>query len=188
MNRSEGDSYSGDLVQREIDRLDERNKKQEHRIRNLETKAVQNVNLYFIFQAVILASTTLASSNSCHNWWIPVALSLLAAITNFLSFSSDMSKILKSREELDQNLSDLAFTKLYQLTRDELNQVLPGAPFNHQGGEIVRPKGGSLKKKWKRHLVVYLSIALFAAFTSVVMYGCHRILCHPGDRKCVKLC
>lgn len=171
----------------EIEREEEINKKQEHRIRNLEAKAVQNVNLYFIFQAVILASTTLSSSTSCRNSWIPIALSLVAAVTNFLSFFAGLSKILKSREELDQSLSDLAFIKLHKLRREQINQATPGAAFNHLGGEIVRPDAGSFKKR-RRHVVAYVCIGLFGGFSGMVMYGCHRILCHPGETKCVKLC
>ncbi|KAK4389226.1 hypothetical protein Sango_2259600 [Sesamum angolense] len=187
MNQSQGNSSSEDQIQREIDKLDQTNKKQEQRIRNLETKAVHNVNLYFIFQAVILASTTVATTTSCHDWWIPFTLSLVAAITNLLSFLGTISKVLKSREELDQKLSDIAFMKMYQITRDQLGQVLPGTPLTHQGSEIVRPKAG-LAKRWKRRVVVYASIALFVGFSAVVMYGCRSILCRPSSRKCVKLC
>lgn len=187
MNQSQGNCTSEDRIQREIDKLDKTNKKQKQRVRNLETKAVQNINLYFIFQAVILASITVASSTSCHDWWIPFTLSLVAAITNLLNFLATMSKVLKSREELDQHLSDIAFMKMYQITRDQLNQVLPGTPLNHQGCEIIRPKAGFVKR-WKHRVVVYSSIALFIGFSAVVMYGCRSILCHPSSRKCVKLC
>ncbi|KAL8543546.1 hypothetical protein ACS0TY_004197 [Phlomoides rotata] len=184
MNQSRGNGAE-DRILRETD---ETNKKQEHRIRNLETKVVQNVNLYFIFQAVILTSTTTTTAaTSCRNWWIPFTLSLLAAIINLLSFWADMSKILKSREELDQNLSDFAFIKVYQMTIEELNRVLPGTPLNHEGGEIVRPKADSVSR-WKRRLVAYFSVGVFVGFSAVIMYGCYRILCHPGVTKCVKLC
>lgn len=162
MNHSEEGNRSSE---REMERLDESIKRQEQRIRKQEAKAVQNLNLYFIFQAIILGSSSLANSgSSCHNWWIPIALSLLAAVANLVSLWAETSTILKWREELDQNTSDLAFMKV------------------HRGGEIVRPKA---EKKWKRRLVASLSMGLFASFTAVVMYGCHRILCHP---KCVNLC
>ncbi|KAG8375047.1 hypothetical protein BUALT_Bualt10G0059100 [Buddleja alternifolia] len=105
-----------------------------------------------------------------------------------LSFCSAMSKVVESREELDQSLSDVAFMRMYQMTRTQLNQVLPGTPLmNNQGGEIVRPKAGAVRM-WRRRLVVYLSVGLFVGFSGVVMYGCYRILCRPGDEKCVKLC
>lgn len=165
MNQSEeGNRYS----EREMERVAESIKRQEQRIRKQEAKAVQNLNLYFIFQAIILGSSSLA--NSCHNWWIPIALSLLAAVANLVSLWAETSKILKWREEVDQNTSDLAFMKVHRLIS------------GHQGGEIVRPKA---EKKWKRRLVASLSMGLFASFSAIVMYGCHRILCHP---KCVNLC
>lgn len=187
MNQCEGNSSSHDQIQKEIHKVDEANKKQEQRTRILETKAVQNVNLYFIFQAVILASasasTAGASSTSCRPWWwIPFTLSLLAAIINFLSFSATMSKVLKSRQELDQNLSDLKLMKSNQITRDKLNQAPPGAMLSHEGRELLRPKAGRMMR-WKRCLVVYLSVGLFVGFSAIVIYGCYNILCHPGDRK-----
>ncbi|PIM98702.1 hypothetical protein CDL12_28816 [Handroanthus impetiginosus] len=188
MDQTHRNTTSEEPIQKEIDKLDRKNKKQEKTVRNLEIKVVQNVNLYFIFQAVILASTTVASpSTTCRSWWIPFTLSLLAAISNLLSFTATMSKVLTSRDEIDQNLADLGFMKLYQMTQDELNQVLPGTPLNHRGGEIVRPKASSMNR-WKRRLVVYLSAGLFVGFSAVIMYGCYSILCRPGDRKCVKLC
>ncbi|KAL8064073.1 hypothetical protein ABFS82_01G066900 [Erythranthe guttata] len=186
MNQSEGNNSAlEEPNRRETDKLDESNKKQEQRIRNLETKAIQNVNLYFIFQAVVLlASTTAAASSSttaaatCRRWWIPFTLSLLAAITNFLSLSTTVSAVLKSREELDQNLSDLASMKSNQTRRDP---VSPGdIPQNIPGGDhqiIVRPKADNFINKWKRRSVVYFLVGLFVGFSAVVMYGCYNILC-----------
>ncbi|KAL7159995.1 hypothetical protein ABFS83_01G064900 [Erythranthe nasuta] len=177
MNQSEGNNSAlEEPNRREADKLDESNKKQEQRIINLETKAIQNVNLYFIFQAVVLlASTTAAASSSsttatatCRRWWIPFTLSLLAAITNFLSLSTTVSAVLKSRKELDQNLSDLASMKSNQITRD------PNSP-----GNIPQniPKADNFINKWKRRLVVYFLVGLFVGFSAVVMYGCYNILC-----------
>ncbi|KAL0285900.1 UNVERIFIED_CONTAM: hypothetical protein Sangu_2761000 [Sesamum angustifolium] len=123
MNQSQGNSSSEDRIQREIDKLDQTNKKQEQRIRNLETKAVHNVNLYFIFQAVILASTTVATTTSCHDWWIPFTLSLVAAITNLLSFLGTMSKVLliKLRHRIHENVSNYKRPTRSSSARDSLD-------------------------------------------------------------------
>lgn len=178
-----------DSIQREIEKLDSANRKQEERIRKLETRATQNVNLYFVFQAVVLASTTMASAPNCRRqWWIPFVVSLLAAIPNFFNFWTSMFNVLKEREELDQNLVDAAFIKLNRMTRAQIDQVLPGDVVNQVGNGIVRPKASSAKR-WKRRLQVYASMALFVGFTAVIMSGCYTILCHSeDDRKCVKLC
>ena len=85
----------------ERDKLDETNIKQEERIQNLETKTIQ------------LTSTTPASSLKCHYWWIPFVLSVLAALLKLFAFTGAISKVLKSKEEFDQNLADLVgFTVL----------------------------------------------------------------------------
>lgn len=184
MDQNQLRSVSDDPIQREIEKLDETNKKQEWRIQILEAKAVQNINLYFVFQAVILASSSTAN---CHNWWIPAILSVLTATYNLFTFCASMNKVVKSREELDQNTVDLAFMKVYQMTKAQINQVLPGTPLNHQRGEIVRPMPSSARR-WRRRLLVCFSVGLFIGFSSVVMYGCYTRSCLPGDGKRVKGC
>lgn len=181
-------NFPEDQFQREIEKLEASNQNQEEGSRKLESRAAQNLNLYFVFQAVILASTTMASSPKCHQWWIPFIVSLLAAIFNFFNFSAAMFKVLKSREELDQNLADFAFIKKNRIMSSQVNQVLPGEKINQQqGNEMVRPNV-SLIQKWKRRLQVYGSMALFVGFTAVVMFGCYTTLCRSGDRKCVRIC
>lgn len=191
-------SIPEDPIQREIDQLDESNKKEVQNIRKMEARAAQNLNLYFIFQAVILASVTSgASSPRCHRWWIPFTLSFLVAVQNLFTFASAMYKVVKSREELDQDTLDLAFIKKYRVTRAQLNQVLPGAPFDqlqhgsqvakHGNDQGFRPKPGSISR-WKRRLLAYSSVALFVGFSVAIMYGCYILLCHSNGEKCVKVC
>ncbi|CAA0812121.1 Unknown protein [Striga hermonthica] len=172
---------------KEIDKLVSANELQEHNIRNQETKVVHNVNLYFIFQAVVLASITASSTATCRQWWVPFTLSLMAAVTNLLGLCGAVSRVLKSRDELDQSLSDVGFMKLYPITKEQLAQVMPGSPLSHEGKEIVRPKACGLRR-WRRCFVAYFVIGLFVGFSGVVMYGCRRMLCNRGDGKCVKLC
>ncbi|CAI9094212.1 OLC1v1029906C1 [Oldenlandia corymbosa var. corymbosa] len=182
-------------IQRDINQLDESIREQEQRIRKLETKAAQNVNLYFIFQAVILTSTATATSLTCHHWWIPFILSLLAAVQNFFAFGRTMIRVLKLREKLEQDSLDLSFMKLHRIRKDQVNQVLPGANFDQfqdvssakRGNEIRRPKAGSFQK-WRGHLLTYCPLVLLVLFSGLVMYGCHILLCHNNGGKCVKLC
>lgn len=185
-----------DLIQREIGQLDESIREQEQRIRKLETRAAQNVNLYFIFQAVILMSIATASSLTCHHWWLPFILSLLAAVLNFFAFSRTMLTVLNLREELDQDSLDLAFIKLYRITRAQVKQVLPGTLFHRfqdvsqvakAGTEIIRPKPGPFHE-WRRRLLICSPITLFVVFSGLVMYGCYVLLCHSDGGKCAKGC
>ncbi|GER33027.1 protein kinase C-like zinc finger protein [Striga asiatica] len=165
------------MDQREIDKLVSANKLQEHNIRDQEIKAIHNVNLYFIFQAVILGSITASSTATCRQWWVPFSLSLMAALTNLLGLCGAISRVLKSRDELDQSLSDVGFMKLYPITKEQLAQVMPGSPLSHEGKEIVRPKICGLRR-WTRLFVAYLLIGLFVGFSGVVMYGCRMMLCN----------
>jgi hypothetical protein len=90
-----------------LEKLESINKKQEEQIQNLETKAIQLTNLYFVFQGVVLSSISSASPVKCNHWWIPFCLSLIAALLNFISIFSTIHYFLKCSEELDQNYEDV---------------------------------------------------------------------------------
>ena len=135
MNQSIGNNLPEDQIQREIEKLEKNNKKQEQRVRNLETKSLQVLNLYFVFQGVILTSVSNSSSLRCHNWWIPFSLSLLAATLNLYALVDNVSKILKSKEEIDQAKADLGLVRLYRMTKAQISQVLPGTRLNQPGTE-----------------------------------------------------
>lgn len=56
MNGAQGNNNNGNgkMTRREIDDMKEIIKRQEERIHNLETKALQLINLYFAFQGVLV--------------------------------------------------------------------------------------------------------------------------------------
>jgi hypothetical protein len=97
-----------------LEKLESINKKQEEQIQNLETKAIQLTNLYFVFQGVVLSSISSASPVKCHHWWIPFCLSLIAALLNFISIFGTIRYFLKCSEELDQNYEDVNEMRLRQ--------------------------------------------------------------------------
>ncbi|GAA0146705.1 hypothetical protein LIER_06595 [Lithospermum erythrorhizon] len=182
MNQQSGTNTcsQGALLQEFIEQ-EQSCKKHEERIRNLEMKAVQNVNIFFVFQAVILGSTSKSGSTlKCQHWWIPFVLSLLASIFNLIAFSEAMFQVLKSRTEVEQSLADLALMKMYSMPKASLTQVLPGTPLaeatSSSGGSVVRRKP-ELSKMVKLHLMVYLSILSFLGFSGIIMYGTRLILC-----------
>jgi hypothetical protein len=58
-----GQSQSG------LEKLEDIIKKQEEEIQKLETKAIQLINLYFVFQGVVLSSISSVTPVKCHNCW-----------------------------------------------------------------------------------------------------------------------
>ncbi|KAL0015911.1 hypothetical protein SO802_002980 [Lithocarpus litseifolius] len=162
----------------EIEKLTQINKKQEKRIQALEAKALQLTNLYFVFQGVILSTSSSARSNiECHHWWIPFVLSLLAAILNLFTFYFTTEKILSCREHFDQNSADLDVLRLNEgVTMADVVQVPPGEPLNREGVELRRARPDQCKKRWRR-VLAYASTGLYLGFSGVVLYGCHALLC-----------
>ncbi|XAR70234.1 hypothetical protein NMG60_11027022 [Bertholletia excelsa] len=170
MDQTQGKDFAEDSIRREIERLEATNKKEEQRVRNLETKSIQAVNLYFIFQSVILAATS-TTSLKCRHWWIPFSLSLLAFTLNLVSFLTHASKSLKARENLDRYRADLAVMKTRRISRSQLGEVPSGTTLNQTDTNRTRIRVGGGRGG------------------GVVMYGCYALLCSSGDGgKCVKLC
>ncbi|PON47942.1 hypothetical protein TorRG33x02_321770 [Trema orientale] len=159
------DRHHDDHVQKDVKELQEINTKQEARIHNLETKALQLTNLYFVFQGVIL-STIATKSLLCDRSWIPFVLSLLAAILNTAALCHTILVFVKCSEELDQNLEDLRVMKEEQLTRAELEKQQPA----------VRQRPDPVAQIVRRGFSIF-SIALFVGFSVVILFGCFAILC-----------
>lgn len=184
-NHSSQTNFPEEILKIETEKQEERIKKTEERIKKLETKSIQTLNLYFIFQAIILTSTTTKSpALNCNKWWVPFSLSLLASVLNLFALLGILSNTWRAREKLDQHRADLELMKLYRFTRAQVSQVLPGNPLNQ---EISRPKPDSIAR-WKRHLMGFLCVGLFVGFSGVVMYGCYSIMCHSSGGNCVKVC
>ncbi|PON47939.1 hypothetical protein TorRG33x02_321740, partial [Trema orientale] len=90
-------------TEKEIEELKEINKKQEKRISNLESKALDDMNRYSVVQGVILSSIS-ANTFRCNHWWIPFLLSLLTGILKSVNLCRNTYEFLKCSEELDQNI------------------------------------------------------------------------------------
>jgi hypothetical protein len=196
-----GQSQSG------LEKLEDIIKKQEEEIQKLETKAIQLINLYFVFQGVVLSSISSVTPVKCHNWWIPFCLSLIAALLNFISIFGSIRYFLKCSEELDQNYEDVHEMRLQQrrTTGDgggQANGDFPGeregdrpipqrgspVDMQRQSSQWKRPKPDPVKQR-KRRVLCYAAMGLLLGFSCIILYGCRALLCDctPKD-KCVKLC
>ncbi|PON47941.1 hypothetical protein TorRG33x02_321760 [Trema orientale] len=118
------DSNTTKTIQQEIEELLESNKKQEKRINNLESKALQDVNRYFVVQGVFLSSIT-SNNFRCKYWWITFVLSLLTGILNSVNLYRNTVEFLKCSEELDQNIVDLNLKKR-SLNSNSQPREIPG--------------------------------------------------------------
>jgi hypothetical protein len=185
-----------------LEKLESINKKQEEQIQNLETKAIQLTNLYFVFQGVVLSSISSASPVKCNHWWIPFCLSLIAALLNFISIFSTIHYFLKCSEELDQNYEDVNEMRLrWRMTNGDggfqANDVHVGSSRrDHQEGD-TRPMLGTSAhqegdrpnrpnpdpvKQMKRRVLCYAAMGLLLGFSCIILYGCRALLCDtPRD-------
>ena len=124
-NHSSQTNFPEEIMKIETEKQEERIKKTEERIKKLETKSIQTLNLYFIFQAIILTSTTTKSpSLNCNKWWVPFSLSLLASVLNLFALLGILSNTWRAREKLDQHKAYLELIKVYRFTRAQVSQVL----------------------------------------------------------------
>jgi hypothetical protein len=175
-------------VQTDIEKLKDSNKKQEERIQSTETKAIQLINLYFVFQGVILTSISSASPVKCHNWWIPFCLSLTGALLNLVSVHGTISNFLKYSEELDKSYEDLQVMMDREMTGAAGNAVVPVNSSSHQENDAqltssqsliedaTRPKPDTYKQR-KRYVLCYAGMVLLSGFSCIILYGCRTLLC-----------
>ncbi|KAF5460600.1 hypothetical protein F2P56_020459, partial [Juglans regia] len=172
-------------VQNDIEKLEAINQKQEERIHNIEAKALQLTNLYFVFQGVILSSISIATPAKCHHWLIPFFLSLLAALLNLVALIGTVSLFLRYSEELDQNYEDLRVMRLRGLTRAQIEEVDPGRPLRgsvvEDGMEPVFRQKPDAYKNRKRKVFSFAGICFFLGFSIVILYGCRALLCDKNS-------
>ncbi|KAG2677141.1 hypothetical protein I3760_12G084900 [Carya illinoinensis] len=167
-------------VQNDIKNLEAINQKQEERIHNIEAKALQLTNLYFVFQGVILSSISSASPAKCHNWLIPFFLSLVAALLNLVALFGTVTLFLRYSEELDQNYEDLRVMRVRRLTRAQIEEVDPGSPLLgvvEDGMKPVFRQNPDAYKKLMRRVYSFAGIGFFLGFSVVILYGCRALLC-----------
>jgi len=172
-------------VQTDIEKQEDSIKKQEERIQSTETKALQLINLYFVFQGVILTSISSDSPVKCHNWWIPFCLSLIGALLNLVSVLGTISNFLKYSEELDIINEELQVMRDRKMTGAAGNAVVPVNSSSHQENDAqltsliegaTQPKPDTYKQR-KRYVLCYAGMGLLLGFSCIILYGCRTLLC-----------
>ncbi|PON43871.1 hypothetical protein PanWU01x14_270800 [Parasponia andersonii] len=169
---SNSSTSSKSSTEKEVEELKEINKKQEKRISNLESKALQDMNRYFVVQGVILSSIS-ASTFKCQNWWIPFVLSLLTGFLNSVNLYRNTDEFLKCSEELDQNMADLNSKK-----RIIKSTNIQGMPNNGQATTgISQDQKADSHVQRKRWLFSYLNFIVCTATTIFICVSCYLIKC-----------
>ncbi|PON97730.1 hypothetical protein TorRG33x02_063200, partial [Trema orientale] len=170
---SNGSTSSESSTEKEIEELKEINKKQEKRISNLESKALQDMNRYFVVQGVILSSIS-ASTFKCENWWIPFVLSLLTGFLNSVNLYRNTDEFLKCSEELDQNMADLnskkRIMKSTNIQSQKHDQRMPnnGQPTTGISQDDNRDHKTDSHVQRKRSFFSYLNLIVCTATTIVI--------------------
>lgn len=136
-------------------------------IQRLEDSVFQLANYYFIFQGVVLSAVWTSSGDSstssikCNHVWLPLTLSSIAAVLNFVSLFKISFKYMRTLDMLDEDNKDLC-KKLYPQSNDPLHMQMA----NRQWWE-----------KFLRRVMLAGSMILFLAFASVNLAGTWLITC-----------
>lgn len=112
-----------------LEAMDKRVDKHKDRLHNLQNVVFQLANYYFVFQGVILASISNASSLNCSNRWFLFTLPLFAAIINLFAIYSIGIKYIVTLSFYDiswKEYNDLTF----ELTPRNEGRVERSSPFD----------------------------------------------------------
>lgn len=68
---------------------------------NVKNEIYQLIGFFSVFQGVVLTTVSQASQLTCHNWWGPFALSLLASITTLFGVCNKFHNFIKWKRATD---------------------------------------------------------------------------------------
>lgn len=136
---------------------------------------------HLAFQGALLA-VVIPNRNilGCHNLWLPMSLSLFAALPLAAAVWHNLSASENLRIQLQEERSILR-----DLHGNILQLKVNGAKFKLNPGESSYPpppKNLLFRMSSLGMLAGYSGsiLIIFAAFTSVVLVSCYRVLCYPG--------
>ncbi|KAL3738881.1 hypothetical protein ACJRO7_020283 [Eucalyptus globulus] len=153
--------------------------KQRDLISNTINWTLNYTNLYFVFQGMVFSSIMSSKKISCKLKWIPITLSLLVSIYNFLAVCVNMKMLLKFYEELEDYwpmLDDLR-NSLANAQGQELQENPANAnPANAQGQE-PRYAHRTPHRTFRRQVVCFSTLLLLLAITAIMLWGCFQVEC-----------
>ena len=162
------------------------NSRQENRIETLQSKINELIGFYLVFQGVILTSVAQGSFLRCHNWWVPFALSCIAAAAIIMAVLHMLLKLSLSKIELDKNRWQFDQLHLLIMSRKQrpILRLSTGSMedvSNHSylsQHDVTMPSLSFSEHIYRAAYPIIVLITLLT-FTGFILFGCHRILCVP---------
>lgn len=80
---------------------------------NVKNEIYQLIGFFILFQGVVLTTVSQATQLTCHTWWGPFALSLLASLTTLVGVCNKFHNFIKWKRACDKEieLSKVPFLK-----------------------------------------------------------------------------
>ena len=174
-------------LEKSLDDITNINSRQENRIETLQSKINELIGFYLVFQGVILTSVAQGSFLRCDNWWLPFALSCIAAAAIIMAVLHMLLKLSLSKIELDKNrwqhdrLQVLIMARkqrpILRLSTGSMEDV---SNHSYQSQHDVTMPSLSLMERVYRAAYPTIVLITLLTFTAFILFGCHRILCFPG--------
>lgn len=156
--------------------------KQEGRVQGLETKVLTLINIYIVFQGVIITVISQASTLNCNSWWVPFSLSLFAFLIDAIAFAHTIIQYHRTSKDLEvqrTRVEDLS-RRIVQRENGNQNQGQPDQPIHENNDPVNRnqleARLDNTQFLWRK-IFLFLTAVLLLAFSVVVLVSCPVILC-----------
>ncbi|KAM1018323.1 hypothetical protein FF1_039808 [Malus domestica] len=158
-------------LQEDIKKLESKIQEQENRINQLQSTGFQFLNFYFIFQGVIFTAIANGTSALTHSdRWIPLTLSLSAAIINLFSLVVIGGKYNRILAEREQSWGDCLGLYKELLELDTPNQGDAATSKLEQKRKLLDPFASSI-----RTLCFLLCMVVCVAVAIIMCVACLKI-------------
>lgn len=152
---------------------------------NVKNEIYHLIGFFSVFQGVVLTTVSQASLLSCHNWWGPFALSLLASLTTLVGVCHKFWNFISWKRAAEE---EIANAKVLKSQIDNLKLLGKRFTFAKHAPD-VEPKQDEEKtcSNWLcavnsyYYYIALLVVVSMLGFSAIILISCRKILCDSGS-------
>jgi hypothetical protein len=106
---------------------------------NVKNEIYQLIGFFSVFQGVVLTTVSQASQLTCHNWWGPFALSLLASITTLFGVCNKFHNFIKWKRATDVEVENSKVYIRLSPPIDPFFYIIRTQSYLHRTAKVLSP-------------------------------------------------
>ncbi|KAG0583504.1 hypothetical protein KC19_3G141900 [Ceratodon purpureus] len=140
---------------------------------NVKNEIYHLIGFFSVFQGVVLTAVSQASQLTCHNWWGPFALSLLASITTLVGVCHKFYNFIIWKRATDVEVCN---SKVLKTQISKLKKFGRRFNFAEHAPDII-PRGEVPHQFVRYYILGSLVVASMLGFSAIMLISCQKILC-----------